>query len=81
MSDHRLEPPADDLERLVSRLNSGEALKAAPSLVTGMSAAIDPWLARVREVDGSDLLLVAGRPPMASRSMSRSGAPGSAGSG
>jgi twitching motility protein PilT len=54
----------DDLDQLVSELN----LAAAPALggrpEAGPSLNLEAWLGRVRELDGSDLLLVAGAPPM-----------------
>jgi twitching motility protein PilT len=56
-----MQPPEDDLDQLVSQL----ALEAesAPSS-SGSSSPLAGWLARVRELDGSDLLLVAGTAPM-----------------
>jgi twitching motility protein PilT len=63
------EDPYDDLDRLVSELNlMGRAAVPAPSAaaaVTGTATGtIERWLARVREGEGSDLLLVAGAPPV-----------------
>jgi twitching motility protein PilT len=52
----------DDLDRLVSELNltvSGRAESRSPAA----AGVIEKWLARVRDLDGSDLLLVAGAPP------------------
>jgi len=61
----------DDLDRLVSELNllSPEGSSAGDSydraLVDQDSALLDAWLQRVRDEDGgSDLLLVAGSPPI-----------------
>jgi len=61
----------DDLDRLVSELNllSPEESSAGDSydraLVDQDSALLDAWLQRVRDEDGgSDLLLVAGSPPI-----------------
>src|SRR5688572_36854 len=59
---HGFDDPYDDLDRLVSELNLLE-----PASATGPGAgttAIEAWLGRVREADGSDLLLVAGVPPV-----------------
>jgi twitching motility protein PilT len=54
--------PFDDLDRLVSELNLLEPAGArAPAIDAGV---IESWLGRVREADGSDLLLVAGAPPV-----------------
>ena len=59
-------PSDDDLDALVSQLNSvaepGTASSTAASASTG-AVALTGWLARVREANGSDLLLVAGVPP------------------
>jgi twitching motility protein PilT len=54
--------PYDDLDRLVSELNLLTPSAAAPS--SASSGIVEAWLARVREADGSDLLLVAGAPPV-----------------
>ena len=62
----------DDLDRLVSELNllgpSDGAAEAAPydqALADSHSALLASWLQRVRDEDGgSDLLLVAGSPPI-----------------
>jgi twitching motility protein PilT len=53
--------PFDDLDQLVSELNL-----SSPSTTTAStdSHVLEPWLARVRDADGSDLLLVAGAPPV-----------------
>ncbi len=56
----------DDLDALVSQLNSVADPRASPSepASTAASAAtLIGWLRRVREANGSDLLLVAGVPP------------------
>ena len=65
------EDPYDDLDRLVSELNLLGRAAATPTspaaAVTGTgtgTGTIERWLARVREGDGSDLLLVAGAPPV-----------------
>jgi twitching motility protein PilT len=59
---HGFEDPYDDLDRLVSELNLlTPASSRSPVTTTG---AIEAWLGRVREADGSDLLLVAGAPPV-----------------
>jgi twitching motility protein PilT len=52
----------DDLDRLVSELNLAVAPATAPSAMPDQRI-IEAWLARVREADGSDLLLVSGAPP------------------
>jgi hypothetical protein len=49
----------DDLDNLVSELNL-TAAPAATRLAADLSPNVDTWLGRVRELDGSDLLLVAG---------------------
>jgi twitching motility protein PilT len=54
--------PYDDLDRLVSELNT--LGPAAGVSAGGGTAAIEAWLERVRDLDGSDLLLVAGVPPV-----------------
>ena len=53
--------PFDDLDQLVSELN----LSSPSSTVRADSDVLESWLARVRDADGSDLLLVAGAPPIA----------------
>lgn len=53
--------PFDDLDRLVSELNLSSPASAAPA---ADSALLESWLERVRGADGSDLLLVAGAPPV-----------------
>jgi twitching motility protein PilT len=58
MGDHE-----DDLDQLVSELNLTAGPAARPS-AAGRPTNVDGWLGRVRELDGSDLLLVAGAPPM-----------------
>src|SRR2546430_2658154 len=54
--------PDDDLDNLVSELNL-TAAPAATRLTADLSPKVETWLGRVRELDGSDLL-VAGAPPM-----------------
>ena len=56
---HRL----DDLDRLVSELH--ELSPARPAMVAGDTPELGEWLRQVRAWDGSDLLLVAGLPPLA----------------
>ena len=53
--------PFDDLDHLVSELNlsTSSTTKSATD-----SDLLESWLARVRDADGSDLLLVAGAPPV-----------------
>ena len=54
----------DDLDRLVSELHElGGLSRSAP--VTGDTLELGDWLRQVRAQDGSDLLLVAGLPPLA----------------
>ena len=60
---HGFDDPYDDLDRLVSELNLLTPASAAPPAAAS-AAVIEAWLGRVREADGSDLLLVAGAPPM-----------------
>jgi twitching motility protein PilT len=57
--------PLGDLDQLVAQLNlaSSEPLTSGPHPVVDPGV-IEAWLARVRQVDGSDLLLVAGSPPV-----------------
>jgi len=63
MSDSRT-PRVDDLDRLVSELH--ERTPSSPSqTAAGDTPELGEWLQRVRELDGSDLLLVAGLPPLA----------------
>jgi twitching motility protein PilT len=50
--------PGDELDQLVSELH------AVPSTERGRSGRLEEWLRHVRAVNGSDLLLVAGRAPM-----------------
>jgi twitching motility protein PilT len=55
----------DDLDRLVSELNlTARQVSAGSSADALESGALVPWLGAVREADGSDLLLVAGAPPV-----------------
>jgi twitching motility protein PilT len=50
--------PGDELDQLVSELH------AVPSTPRATSGRLEEWLRHVRAVNGSDLLLVAGRAPM-----------------
>ena len=50
--------PGDELDQLVSELHS------VPLAQRGTSGRLEDWLRQVRELNGSDLLLVAGRAPM-----------------
>jgi twitching motility protein PilT len=50
----------DNLDELVSELNQ----RAAPMRASAASRVLEDWLRRVRGASGSDLLLVAGVPPM-----------------
>ena len=51
----------DDLDRLVAELNLLDRTGATAAAADGT---LERWLERVRELDGSDLLLVAGAPPI-----------------
>jgi twitching motility protein PilT len=53
----------DDLDRLVTELHAIAPGPSAPA--TGATPALAEWLRHVRDLDGSDLLLVAGMPPLA----------------
>jgi twitching motility protein PilT len=53
--------PFDDLDRLVSELNLLDRSGRAGPATHG---ALESWLSRVRDSNGSDLLLVAGAPPV-----------------
>ncbi len=53
----------DDLDRLVSELH--ELGPARPATVAGDTPELGEWLRQVRTQEGSDLLLVAGLPPLA----------------
>jgi len=55
--------PVDDLDKLVSELHLISQARSAP--VASDSTNLADWLRQVREQDGSDLLLVAGLPPLA----------------
>jgi twitching motility protein PilT len=55
--------PVDDLDKLVSELHLTSQARSAP--VGSDSPDLADWLRQVREQDGSDLLLVAGLPPLA----------------
>jgi twitching motility protein PilT len=60
---HGFDDPYDDLDRLVSELNLlGPSPAASPT--SAGTGTIEAWLGRVRDADGSDLLLVAGAPPV-----------------
>ena len=53
----------DDLDRLVSELHQITSTRSAP--ITSDTPDLSDWLRQVRDQDGSDLLLVAGLPPLA----------------
>jgi twitching motility protein PilT len=53
----------DDLDRLVTELHELSTARSAP--VAGDTPELGDWLRQVRAQDGSDLLLVAGLPPLA----------------
>ena len=55
--------PVDDLDKLVSELQLISQPSSAP--ITSDNPDLADWLRQVREQDGSDLLLVAGLPPLA----------------
>jgi len=55
--------PVDDLDKLVSELHLISQASSAP--IASDSPNLADWLRQVREQDGSDLLLVAGLPPLA----------------
>ena len=55
--------PVDDLDKLVSELQLISQPRSAP--IASDSPDLADWLGQVREQDGSDLLLVAGLPPLA----------------
>jgi len=55
--------PVDDLDKLVSELHLISQARSVP--IASDSPAVADWLQQVREQDGSDLLLVAGLPPLA----------------
>ena len=55
--------PVDDLDKLVSELHLISHARTAP--VASDTPDLAGWLRQVREQDGSDLLLVAGLPPLA----------------
>lgn len=54
--------PVDDLDKLVSELHLISQARSAP--IANDSPNLVDWLQQVREQDGSDLLLVAGLPPL-----------------
>jgi twitching motility protein PilT len=60
---HGFDDPYDDLDRLVSELNLLTPATGVTHAGPG-TAIIEAWLARVRDGEGSDLLLVAGAPPV-----------------
>ena len=55
--------PVDDLDKLVSELQLISQPRSAP--IASDNPDLVDWLRQVREQDGSDLLLVAGLPPLA----------------
>ena len=55
--------PVNDLDKLVSELHLISQASSAP--IASDSPNLADWLRQVREQDGSDLLLVAGLPPLA----------------
>jgi twitching motility protein PilT len=55
--------PVDDLDKLVSELHLISQARSAP--IASESPDLADWLRQVREQDGSDLILVAGLPPLA----------------
>jgi twitching motility protein PilT len=55
--------PVDDLDKLVSELHLISQARSVP--IASDSPALADWLQQVRAQDGSDLLLVAGLPPLA----------------
>ena len=54
----------DDLDQLVTELNLTVAAARQTSADAADTSAIVSWLGAVREAEGSDLLLVAGAPPV-----------------
>ena len=60
---HASDGSPGDLDLLVAQLNLATPDVRSPRRVQADSRVLDGWLARVREADGSDLLLVAGAPP------------------
>jgi twitching motility protein PilT len=59
------DPRLDDLDRLVTELHLADAPRPAGASADDETATATRWLRRVRELDGSDLLLVSGLPPIA----------------
>ena len=55
--------PVDDLDKLVSELHLISQSRSVP--IASDSPDLADWLRQVREQDGSDLILVAGLPPLA----------------
>lgn len=56
---------SNDLDQLVSELNRAVVPVRVAAAATAESARLEAWLTRVRQAQGSDLLLVAGVPPTA----------------
>ena len=54
----------DDLDQLVSELNLAVTRELRPAAASVEPGVLASWLAAVREANGSDLLLVAGSPPV-----------------
>ena len=54
--------PSDDIDQLIAELNASTTVPASPA--TGDTSRLDRWLRRLSDAGGSDLLLVAGSPPM-----------------
>src|ERR1041384_7529370 len=52
----------DDLDHLASELNLVAPLRTAEA--PGTHRSIETWLRRLRELQGSDLMLVSGAPPI-----------------
>src|SRR5687768_969079 len=60
---HGQDDPFGDLDQLVADLNLATSSVSSRAPLTDPGV-IESWLGRVREADGSDLLLVAGAPPI-----------------
>lgn len=54
--------PSDDIDQLIAELNASTTVPA--SATTGDTSRLDRWLRLLSDAGGSDLLLVAGSPPM-----------------
>ena len=54
----------EDLDQLVAELNLASTSSLPLAVQSADPAILESWLQKVREVDGSDLLLVAGAPPV-----------------